>query len=212
MTRLEFLKVMAALTAGSGRDLAADAKEVYFDCLGDLTVDVFALAAKRVLMEHKWATFPSIAELRQAAAETVRGTVKELGSGEAWAMAWRAVGQIDPEVAGSYARAVKELPAIVVEAMENYGINPLCYGKEPVGVIRAQFTKIFDQLADRDRRKALMPANLTKQIEANARPNKLIELALSGIGNGNGDSGTNGGGTGTVPVGHAQGAQAEAAR
>lgn len=203
MTRLEFLKVMAALTAGSGKDLSADAKEVYFDCLEDLSLDVFALAAKRVLMEHKWATFPSIAELRQAAAETVRGTVKELGSGEAWSMAWNAVGKIDPEVSGSYARGIEGLPAIVVEAMETYGINPLCYGKEPVGVIRGQFIKIFDQLADRDRRKALLPPSLTKQIEANARPNKLIELALSGIGNGDGRPA--GGSEAPVPLGHAQG-------
>lgn len=181
MTRVDFIKVMAALTAGTGKDLSADAKEVYFDCLNDLSVEVFGLAAKRVLMEHRWATFPSIAELREAAAETQRGTVKELSSGEAWALAWRAVGGIDPEVSGSYARGVSGLPPLVVEAMDAYGINPLCYGKEPVGVIRGQFIKIYDQLAAREKRRALLPASLTAQIEAHA-PNNILQLATARIG------------------------------
>lgn len=182
MTREEFARVAAVLTLGTGKPLTTDAAEVYFDCLGDLSFDVAKIACKRVLMEHKWATFPSIAELRQAAAETTQGTVKELGSGEAWSLAWRAVGQIDPEVSGSYARGVEGLPPLVIEAMEVYGINPLCYGKEPVGVIRAQFTKIYDQLADRDRRRSLMPPKLTQQIEAQGR--QVVSLALRGIGDG----------------------------
>lgn len=180
MSRVEFLKVMAALTAGTGKDITADAKEVYFDCLGDLTVDVFGVAAKRVLMEHRWATFPSIAELREAAAETMQGAVKELSSGEAWALAWRAVGNIDPEVSGSFARAVEGFPIIVVEAMKTYGINALCYGDEPVGVVRGQFLKIFDQLAARDRRKALMPVPLAQAIESHGK--RIIERAAARIG------------------------------
>ncbi len=73
MSNTEFLEVLAYLTAGSGKDLAAQSKLVYFDCLADLDFEVFKLAAKRVLMEHKFATFPTIAELREAATLLRRG-------------------------------------------------------------------------------------------------------------------------------------------
>lgn len=208
MTREDFARIAAVLTLGTGKPLTTDAAEVYFDCLGDLSFDVAKIACKRVLMEHKWATFPSIAELREAAAETLQGTVKELTSGEAWAMAWRAVGCIDPEISGSYSRGVAHLPPIVVEAMEAYGINPLCYGKEPVGVIRGQFIKIFDGLAARDKRRALMPKKLTAQIEANR--NELLSLALSGIGHG--DVRDVGGSSQTLPRGLTEEAETQATR
>lgn len=180
MTREEFAKVVVALSLGTGKSITSEATEVYFDCLGDLPFDVMKIATKRVLLEHRWATFPSIAELREAAAQTNQGTVAELSSGEAWALAWRAVGAIDPEVSGSYARGVKGLPALVVEAMEAYGINPLCYGKEPVGVIRGQFIKIYEQLAVREKRTALLPPKLTTQIES--RRTESIQQALAAIG------------------------------
>lgn len=180
MNREEFARIAGVLTLGTGKPLTTDAAEVYFDCLGDLSFEVMKIAAKRVLMEHRWATFPSIAELREAAAETMQGAVKELSSGEAWALAWRAVGNIDPEVSGSFARAVEGFPLIVVEAMKTYGINALCYGDEPVGVVRGQFLKIFDQLAARDRRKALMPVPLTQAIESHGK--RIIERAAARIG------------------------------
>ena len=181
MNREEFARIAGVLTLGTGKPLTPDAAEVYFDCLGDLSFEVMKIAAKRVLMEHKWATFPSIAELREAAAETMMGSVKELSSGEAWAMAWRAVGNIDPEVSGSISRGTEDLPPLVVEAMRTYGINALCYGNEPVGVVRGQFLKIFDQLAARDRRKALMPAPLRQAIESRVNGG-IIERAAARIG------------------------------
>lgn len=175
MTRTEFVKCVAYLTAGSGKALAAESLEVYFDCLKDLTADIMATACKRVLMEHKFATFPSIAELREAAAETSRGEVKALASAEAWAIAWKVAGATDPEVDGSFERAYRGVPAIVVDAIQAYGLCDLCYGKEPVGVVRGQFLRIFEQLAAREKRKALMPPKLAREIEAAGKAPPAIE-------------------------------------
>lgn len=157
MTRPEFAQIIAYLTAGCGKPLADAALEVYFDLLGDLPFDAMKLAAQRVLLEHRWATFPSIAELREAATATMRGQVAALSPAEAWALAWDAAGRIDPEQEGSAERGLRDLPPLVVEAIRAFGLPALCYGQEPVGVVRAQFTKIYEQLAAREQRTALLP-------------------------------------------------------
>jgi hypothetical protein len=156
---------MCYLASGIGRPISEDSVEVYFDLLGDLDYKVFQTAARRSLLEHKWATFPSIAELREAATATMRGEVKELSPGEAWKLAWQATGRIDPECEGSVERGTAKLPKLVREAMTAFGINALCYGKEPVGVVRGQFIKIFEQLQARDRRVALLPGSVKEAIE-----------------------------------------------
>lgn len=164
MKSLEFAEVMAYISAATTKPLSPEAAEVYYDLLGDLPAEVLRVAAKRVVLEHRWATFPSVAELREAASETMRGQVKELSPAEAWDLAWGAVAYMDPEQEGSVARVTAGLPPLVVETMQAFGVPALCYGKEPVGVIRGQFLKMFEQLAARDRRMALLPASLKHAI------------------------------------------------
>jgi hypothetical protein len=168
MTHDDFVRVIAYLTAGCGKELSDAAIEVYFDLLRDLPSDIFQNAAQRVLLEHRWATFPSIAELREAASATARGIVSELSSAEAWELAWKAAAKIDLEVPGRTEHACKSLPPIVVAAMKAFGIPALCYGKEPIGVVRAQFMKTYEQLASRDRRQSLLPERVTQEIVSRA--------------------------------------------
>ena len=185
MTNTEFAGIVGYITNGCGKSLTAKEQLVYFDCLGDLDMSVMELAAKRVLMEHKWHSFPSIAELRQAAVESMRGEVKELSGAEAWELAWRAVGRTDPEQEGSADRAMKGLPATVREAVVGFGLLDLCYGKEPLGVLRGQFIKHYEQLAARDRRAALLPPKTHEALE-NIRERRTIAApvrqAIEGIG------------------------------
>lgn len=166
MSNTEFAEIVAYITAGCGKPLSVDAQVVYFDLLGDLPADVLRLGAKKVLLEHHWATFPTVAELRQAAIESVRGEVKELSGAEAWWMAWRIAADTDPEIEGSFDRACQraKAPRLVVEAVTSMGLLDLCYGEEPVGVVRGQFLKVYDQLAARDRRKALLPPAVTAEL------------------------------------------------
>lgn len=184
MKKSEFLRVVAYLTAATGKALTKDSVDVYFDLLGDLPLDAFQLAAKQVALEHKWATFPSVAELRSAATNVMVGS-DMISSAEAWQLAWRAAGRIDLDMDGSLQRACEGLPSLVVEAMRCYGISSLCYGDDPIGVVRSQFIKIFDQLAERTRRSALLPASLKQAITEVSRkqlPAATVKL-LENFGN-----------------------------
>lgn len=178
MDRTEFGKVLAFLTAGIGIELSDAATEVYFECLADIDYNRMYAAAIVVINEHVWHTFPSIAELRQAATTLSRGEICDLTAAEAWEMAWRAASAIDLEMTGLYrakddsgvwqswdsqkAFVCRDLPNIVQEAMRAFGISAMVAGEEPVGVVRAQFTKIYEQLAGRDQRKALLPGVASK--------------------------------------------------
>ena len=176
MTRKEFTAVMAYITAGIQKPLPAESAEVYFDLLGDLRADVFQVAAQRVMTEHVWATFPSVAELRQAAAETMRGELKELSAAEAWKIAWGKACKIDLDMAGSAERHLEAVPSLVREAIVSFGLPALCYGKEPVGVVRGQFLKIYEQLAARERRQLLLPDKVKRQIADT--PKKMLPKSV----------------------------------
>ena len=164
MTRKEFATLMAYLSAAIGKAVTKETMEVYFDLLGDLDKDVLGMAVKRVALQHKWATFPSVAEIREAAVDASRGETRELSAQEAWGIAWEAAGKIDLDVEGSLERRTKDVPPLVLEAMRCYGMAALVYGKDPVGVIQAAFVKIYDQLAARERANALLPPKLKEQI------------------------------------------------
>ncbi len=180
MTRKEFAATMAYLAAGCGKSLPDASMEVYFDLLGDLPVEALKAAAKRVSLEHKWATFPSVAELREAASETMRGQVKDISPAEAWEIAWAVACRHDPNQSGEYVSNGKKFPSqwaaitdgmpqIVLDAINAFGARALIYGQEPIGVLRGQFLKAFEQIAARHKRQALLPASLKKEIESNGK-------------------------------------------
>lgn len=180
MTRAEFAEVMAYLQSGCGKSLTAHAVEVYFDLLNDIPVVVFRTAARRVLLEHPWSTFPSVAELRKAAVETMRGEVSPITGAEAWEMAWRAAGRIDLEQPGSAERHMQALPQIVQSAMRGFGLASLCSGGEPVSVVRSQFLKLFEGLSKRIERAGLFPPHVQEAVRQQLP--KPVEVVMGQIG------------------------------
>jgi hypothetical protein len=178
VTNTEFAEIIGFLTAGCGKPLAVESQVVYFDLLGDLSAETLWLAARRVLLEHPWATFPSVAELRQAAAESARGEIRDLAPSEAWELAWYAVTNfVDPEAPASLERAKARLPALVWRTIEAFPLVALVYGKEPVGVLRGQFLRMYQDYAERARREALFQPATLAALE-NIRDRKAIPASL----------------------------------
>lgn len=169
----DFGEVMVFIEATCGKQLPKASLKAYYECLKEIPADVLRVAARRVVCEHVWATFPSVAELMQAASETIRGKVSEMTAAEAWEKAWSAIGRIDLEMPHTL-ESLHSLPKIVQESIHAFGLPAMVYGKDPVTVVRAQFTKIYEQLAARDRRVSLLPESLKDAIEG--MPAKLEEL------------------------------------
>lgn len=186
MTRLEFVEVMGRIAVAIQKPLMSGMTlEVYFDLLNDLPIDALRAGAKRVLLEHQWSTFPTVAELRKASVESSCGTVAAMTAGEAWGLASKAVARIDMEIPHTVAKAMAGLPPLVVRAMQAYGLASLVHGKEPLGVVRAQFERIFSGLAEAEAKRALLPQSLVQAIEQQGRREPLagpVAAAVQAIG------------------------------
>lgn len=178
MTDVEFAEVVGFLSAGCGKLLTAEQQVVYFDLLGDLPAETLWRAARQVLLTHRYATFPLVAELRDAATKSALGDAAEMPASEAWGIAWRAIGRIDPEVDGSIERALAKVPPAVRKVIIDLGVADLCYGKESVGIVRSQFIKAYEQTVARARRRALLPPKARDKVE----PGQAVSGALEGIG------------------------------
>ncbi len=182
MTKKDCLAVMAYLaTAVNKAPLSDQAGDVYYDLLGDLKLDIVKAAAKKVALSHVWATFPSVAELRQAAIEIMQGERAEINAAKAWEFAWKATREIDLEVTGPFkvridgewqtfpsqaAYVLSKYPSVVVEAMNAFGLAALLYGKEPVTIVRSQFMVMYGQAQERRDSIALLPPKLKAEIES----------------------------------------------
>ena len=167
MTKAEFEKVINFLTVGIGKPIggSGEAKErmqVYYDLLGDLPAEVLAIAAKRVLYEHVWNTFPSVAELAQAALKVLMAN--DLTSAEAWQLAWTAACRIDPEIQGPYivngkrfanqAEAeMSKLPPMVKESMLRFGVTALIDANP--NFVRTSFMKVYEGMVEQRKNHAI---------------------------------------------------------
>ncbi len=161
----EFAQVMGFVAAATGKSLSPESQVVYFDLLGDLPMSVLQLAARKVCLRHRYPTFPSVADIRSCAVEVSRGEVAAGTGAEAFAQAWSAVRRIDPEIDGSFERATKGLPPLVVKAMLAMGVCSMVASSDPVGVIRGQFLRIYEQLAESERQKQILPERDRQAIE-----------------------------------------------
>jgi hypothetical protein len=196
VTKTEFAEVIAFIELAIGKPIDPDPKtalartRVFFELLGDLPVEVLRTSVKRVLNEHKWASFPTPAEIREACALTQHGKQAELSAAEAWSLAWKAVGAHDPDLHGAYmyggvtyesqwACITRNYPPRVIEAIHSFGVSALVSCKDPVGVLRGQFMKIYDQLAARDMRLALLSEPVKQEITKAGE--KRIPVAVQNV-------------------------------
>jgi hypothetical protein len=165
MRKSDFIAVIAYLEAGCARQFPKQSMDVYFDLLGDLDATVFQAAARIVVLEHPWHTFPSIAELREAAATVSEGQLTRMTAAEAWETAWNAIKRIDPERKSSMEQYFDPLPPLVKRAIQSYGLCSLCFGKEAISIVRAQFMRIFDELSESQARRDLLPLALKENVQ-----------------------------------------------
>lgn len=171
MTKVEFAGAMAWLVAAIGRQIA-DAEnerqarlEVYFECLGDLPLDAFRIACKRCAMERKYQSFPPIAELRELATETKRGEVQPMTGAEAFGLALEAIGRCDVDAPGTMYHYHALAPAVRA-AVKKFGFMGLYnLPDNAIETARAQFTKLYDAIAERERLTGLLPSGMQKEIE-----------------------------------------------
>jgi hypothetical protein len=151
MTRAEFSKLMAFITAAVDKPVARPTVDAYYEMLGDLPYDLAAVAVKKIIATDEYPTLPTIGKIRQAAAEISRGHI--LSAPEAWGMVLKAVHEYGYYREGE---ALAALPEQVAEVVRWMGFQTICMS-EKISVDRGQFLRMYEIHQKREQEQALLP-------------------------------------------------------
>ena len=166
MTKGEVAKLLAVLAASYPRFEVDDLKvQVWHEMLGDLDYSLASLAIKRLILES---TFPpSIAEVRKAAVEIQ--TPEQTTGAQAWGEVIRAIRNYGVYREEEALSSMSPRTAYVVKCM---GWREICMGEES-GVIRGQFLKMYQQVAEREQKEQLLPPAMRREIKQIAQLTQL---------------------------------------
>jgi hypothetical protein len=134
------------------------AMNVWYSLLKDLDYQVVQVAIQKYMMTET--KIPTIADIRNLCATVMIGD-KPLWS-DGWEEVLRAI-----RMYGSYneEKALESMSEITKQCVRRLGYQNLCKSEE-IGVERANFRMIFEQIANREHEKAKIPANVQRLIES----------------------------------------------
>ena len=168
MTRTEFSKLMAFVTAAVDKPVARPTIDAYFEMLQDLPYDLAAVAVKKIIATDEYPTLPTIGKIRQAAAEISRGHI--LSAPEAWGMVLKAVHEYGYYREGE---ALASLPGQVAEVVRWMGWQTICMS-EKISVDRGQFLRMYETHQKREQEQALLPPAVRDMMKQLAGKMKMI--------------------------------------
>ena len=149
---------------------SADRQQVYVDNLVDLDFDEAKLAVMQMIQTDDGEHMPRIAAVRRATVELAGGNPPT--ADEAWAEVLAQVSE-----AGRYSTPSWTHPRIAT-AVGTVGWLRICEA-ELIGVIRAQFVKVYDSLAERQVRTDALAPGFADQLEAIMARSRRSTLELA---------------------------------
>jgi hypothetical protein len=168
VTRQEFSKIMAFLSAAIDKPLSKATVEAYFEMLGDLQYNLAMAAVQKIIATDEYPVLPTIGKIRTAAAELTRP--HKLTAPEAWGLVLSAIhqhGYYNPE------KALESMPPDVGEVVRWMGWQELCHS-DNVDVIRAQFMRMYDTQEGRRRETEMLPPVVKNYLAEVGQKLKLI--------------------------------------
>lgn len=144
----------------------ADSLNVWYSLLQDLPYEVCNVAIQKYMMTET--KIPTIADIRNLCASVVVGE-KPLWS-DGWDEVMRAMRRY-----GSYneVEALESMSEITRQCVRRLGYQNLCRSEE-IGVDRANFRMIFEQIANREHEKQKLPSGM-QQLIASIQEKKMLE-------------------------------------
>lgn len=145
MTREEFATLAMAIRTYYPKEQIlpnSQAMELWYRELQDIPIDVAEAALRKWVATNKWS--PSIAELRETAAEIRHGEIPEWGEG--WEKVLLAVRKY-----GSYREreALDSLDPMTRTCVQRLGFRNICMS-ENISTDRANFRMMYESMAERE--------------------------------------------------------------
>lgn len=156
MTRQEFGKGMAMLSAAIDKPITTQTLEAWFEILNDLPADAYLAAIKMTIAENEYPTLPAVGLIRRKAVELMNG--ERPTAADAWGQVSRAL-----HLHGSYNQeaALKSMDPAAAEIVKWMGWRDICQ-TENISVTRGQFIKLYDSQETRRKQQQLMPPDVRR--------------------------------------------------
>lgn len=159
MTKKEFSLFAMALRTYYPREKLLpndEAMELWFAQLQDIPYQIAQAGLQKWVALNKWS--PSIADIREMTSGITSGDIPDWG--EAWAEVQRAIRKL-----GSYRaqEAIESLSPITKKAVQRIGFMNLCMSENEIAD-RAHFQKIYEILVEREKKDAMLPAQLKDRL------------------------------------------------
>lgn len=161
MNKEEFARIAMALRTYYPREnLMPNEKAValWFEQLKDLDYKTAEAAIQKWVATNKWS--PSIADIREQAAEIVNGALPDWG--EAWGHVYKAMQNY-----GFYRadEALASFDDLTLQVVKQLGWTNLCMS-ENIATDRANFRMMYESLAQRRKKETQIPARIKALIES----------------------------------------------
>ena len=155
MDKQEFMLFVSALRTYYPKEKLLpnqQAIELWYQQLHDIPYKVAEVTLNKWVATNKWS--PSIADIREQAAEMTQGEAKDWG--EAWRDVLNAV-----HCYGSYQQveAMESLDELTRQAVKRVGYMSICMS-ENIATERANFRMVYEQLLERRKQDAQLPQRL----------------------------------------------------
>lgn len=176
MSREEFAVFVSAMRTYYGRENLLPnnlAMELWYAQLQDIPYEVAEASLNKWVATNRFS--PSIAEIRQMAAEVTMGEGPDWG--DAWEQVKRAISRF------GYNRqeeAMASLDDTTREAVRRVGWYDICMSETP-GVERASFRDIYNSLSERKRKEVQLPPGVITMIEEIQRGFEKGGLKITGL-------------------------------
>lgn len=173
MTKAETARVVGIIraTLPNGPRVGDDTVAAWHDILGDLPFDAVVRATRSVLSVQEIPAWPAVGRIRKEAVALMRPDVPT--AAEAW-------GRVEHEMRRVGWVGKPDLDPLAARVVRAIGWTRLCASEEP-GVERGQFLRMYDQMAQREERDAVLPEGLRPGAMAPALP-EAVRDGLKAIG------------------------------
>ena len=176
MTKTETVKLLAVISAAYPNMQVTEATvDLWHELLGDQDLNIVLVAVKKLILESPYP--PTIADIRKRAVEVMTPPEDRIDAAEAWGEVQRAI-----RLYGYYreAEALESMSPRTAKVVRWIGWSEICLS-EDLGVVRGQFLKMYQQVAEREHKEQLLPVTLRDDIKkiASKFSLKLVKGGLS---------------------------------
>jgi len=144
--------------------------DFWYKLLEDIDYKTMQLAVAKLCLEYRYNS-PKLADLRKVALEIMNYN-NDYTAIDGWVEVMGAVKKYGIYKAKEAINNMRPLTRKVVNYM---GFSNICRSEQP-DILRAQFTKIFEQLKERENKDKLLPRNLKKAIEEHTKKKEPLQL------------------------------------